>query len=257
MRRSVESSRSTGLVRLNKFLASAGVASRRKADELILSERVKINGEPVATLGVKIDPAVHKVFVDGKQVALLDERVYIIFNKPKDCITTARDERGRTTVMDYVRVKQRVFPIGRLDRDTTGVLLLTNDGELANGLMHPKHKINKAYKVTLDKALRPEDADRLVKGVRLADGMTAPAEVHYVSPGKNKVIGIAIHEGRNRQVHRMFESLGYAVEKLDRVAYGDLSYEGLKRGEWRYLTKSEVRNLKEKMMMENPLEAEL
>jgi 23S rRNA pseudouridine2605 synthase len=233
------------LIRLNKFLASAGIASRRKADEMIEQGRVRVNGKVVTSLGVKIDPTRDKVFVDHKQVTVLDEPVYIVFNKPKDAITTASDEHGRTTVMDYVRVKQRVFPIGRLDRNTTGVLLLTNDGEFANRLMHPKREIEKAYQVTLDRPLAPEDAEKLAKGVRLSDGMTAPAEVHAIPGSRNRVVGIVIHEGRNRPVHRMFEALGYEIEKLDRVGYAEITYEGLPRGRWRYLTRGEVRKMKE------------
>ncbi|MBI1807576.1 MAG: rRNA pseudouridine synthase [Ignavibacteria bacterium] len=233
------------LVRLNKFLSTAGIASRRKADELIEEGRIKVNGKVVTSLGTKIDPARDKVFFNEKQVVLLDEPVYIVFNKPKDCITTMSDERGRATVMDYLRLKQRIFPIGRLDRNTTGVLLLTNDGDFANCLMHPKNEVKKAYKVGLDKPLTSSHAEQLANGIRLSDGKTEPAEVYSIPGGKNKLIGIVIHEGKNRQVHRMFEALGYQVEKLDRVAYADITYEGLKRGGWRYLTKGEVRRLKE------------
>ena len=235
----------SGSVRLNKFLSTAGIASRRKADEMIEEGRVKINGKVVTSLGVKIDPSRDQVFVNEKQVAVLDEPVYIVFNKPKDCITTASDERGRTTVMDYVQVRERIYPVGRLDRNTTGVLLLTNDGTFANALMHPKHEVNKAYKVTLDKPLTAEHVDKLRHGIRLSDGMTEPAEVHVIPRERNKVIGIVIHEGKNRQVHRMFEALGYLVDKLDRVAYADITYDGLPRGKFRYLTKSEIRRLKD------------
>jgi len=231
-------------IRINKFIAEAGVCSRRKADELIAQGMVKVNGQVVTELGLKINPSRDKVFVNDRQAVNLDRLVYIIFNKPKDCITTASDERGRMTVMDYVKVRERIFPIGRLDRNTTGVLLLTNDGELANRLMHPRHEIKKAYKATLDKAFSTEDAHKMEQGIRLYDGKTAPAEVYTVTGGKNKIIGVIIHEGKNRQVHRMFEALGFEVEKLDRVAYADLSYEGLARGGWRYLSKGELRNLK-------------
>ncbi len=230
-------------IRLNKFLANAGIASRRKADVMIQEGKVRINGKIVTDLGVKINPSRDKIFVNDKQVALVDESVYIVFNKPKDCITTSSDERGRTTVMDYIRIKERVYPIGRLDRNTTGVLLLTNDGEFTNRLMHPKFEVKKAYKVTLDKPLTRDDAQKLTSGVRLSDGMTKPAEVYFVPQGKNKIIGIIIHEGRNRQVHRMFETLGYEIHKLDRIAYGDITYEGLPRGRWRYLTKGEIKTL--------------
>jgi pseudouridine synthase len=232
-------------VRLNKFLATAGIASRRKADEMIQEGKVRVNGTVVTGLGVKVNPATDKVFVNEKQVALLDDKVYIVFNKPNDCITTARDERGRTTVMDFVKVRERIFPVGRLDRKTTGVLLLTNDGEFANSLMHPSHGVTKAYRVTLDKALTSQHAEKLAGGIRLSDGKTKPAEVLSIQGGKNKVIGIVIHEGKNRQIHRMFEAVGYKVVKLDRVAYADITYEGIKRGSWRNLTKGEIAKLKE------------
>jgi len=233
----------SSLIRLNKYLANSGIASRRKADVMIQEGRVRVNGKIVTDLGVKIDPSRDKIFVNDKQVALLDESVYIVFNKPKDCISTSSDERGRTTVMDYIRIKERVYPIGRLDRNTTGILLLTNDGEFANRLMHPKFEVKKAYKVTLDKPLTRDDAGKLSNGIRLSDGMTEPAEVNLIPGGKNKVVGIVIHEGRNRQVHRMFEALGYEIHKLDRVAYGDITYEGLPRGRWRYLTTGEIKTL--------------
>ena len=235
---------STGTqVRLNKFLSTAGIASRRRADEMIQEGLVRVNGKVVTSLGVKIDPARDQVFVNEKQVVLLDEPVYIVFNKPNDSITTARDERGRTTVMDYIQVKERIFPIGRLDRKTTGVLLFTNDGEFANRLMHPSHEVKKAYQATLDKPLTPEHAMRLAQGIRLSDGVTKPAEIFAVPGMKNKTVGIVIHEGRNRQLHRMFEALGYTIEKLDRVAYAGISYEGIPRGSWRYLTKVEINTL--------------
>lgn len=232
------------LIRLNKFLATAGIASRRKADEMIQEGQVRVNDKIMTDLGVKIDPARDKVFVHEKQVSMLHEPVYIVLNKPKDCIITARDERGRTTVMDYVKIKERVFPIGRLDRNTTGVLLLTNDGEFANSMMHPKFGVKKAYKVTLDKPLLTRDASSLASGIRLSDGKTAPADLYPLPGGKNKVVGVVIHEGKNRQLHRMFEALHYKVEKLDRVAYAEITYEGLPRGRWRYLTHKEVRSLR-------------
>lgn len=236
----------TAQIRLNRFIAMAGVTSRRKADELIEAGKVAVNGKPVVDLGTKINPALDKVFVDGKQVVILDDPVYIVLNKPKDCITTVSDEKGRATVLDLVKVRERIFPIGRLDRETTGVLLLTNDGEFANGLMHPRNEIEKAYEATLDKILEPEDQKKLTAGIRLSDGVTAPAEIHVMGKGKNQAIGIVIREGRNRQIHRMFEALGYEVKKLDRVGYGDLTYEGLPRGAWRYLTAHELRKLREK-----------
>lgn len=231
-------------IRLNKYIADCGVASRRKADELILNGRVALNGKVCIMLGTKINPLKDKVFVDGKEVVPLDKPIYIVLNKPKDCITTTKDERGRTTVLDYVRLKQRIFPVGRLDRDTTGVLILTNDGEFANMLMHPKYEIEKSYKVTLQEQIKFEDLQKLAKGIKLSDGITQPAEVFLIPGSRNKEVGIVLHEGRNRQVRRMFETLGYEIKKLDRVAYGHITTEGLKRGEWRYLTKKEIDQFK-------------
>lgn len=240
----IDKSKHSKLIRLNKYIADCGIASRRKADQLIMDGKVEVNGRVCITLGTTIDPNEDKIFVNGKQVLPLDNKIYILFNKPKDCITTTSDEKGRRTILDYIRIKKRVYPIGRLDRDTTGVLLLTNDGEFANILMHPKYEIKKSYKVQIDKPITPEDAKRLSDGIKLSDGVTSPAEV-YIIPGKrNKEIGIIIHEGKNKQVRRMFEALGYVVKKLDRVAYGEITYEGLRRGEWRYLNKKEIESLK-------------
>jgi 23S rRNA pseudouridine2605 synthase len=232
------------LVRVNKFLSTAGFCSRRKADELIEAGKVKINGKIVMNLGVKIDPRTDEVYINERQVVNLDRLVYVVFNKPKDCITTTSDEFGRATVMDYINIRERIYPIGRLDRNTTGVLLLTNDGEFANALMHPKREVNKAYKVTLDKSLETEHVEKLQKGIRLSDGKTAPAEITILSKGFQRTeVGVVIHEGKNRQIHRMFEALGYVVKKLDRVAYAGITAEGLRRGGWRYLTKGELKTL--------------
>jgi 23S rRNA pseudouridine2605 synthase len=239
-------------IRLNKFLSIAGVSSRRKADQLLLDGSITVNGVVVTDLGHKIDPEQDVVFVNGKQAAVVRGHVYILFNKPKDAITTTSDERGRTTVMQYLQVRERVFPIGRLDRNTTGVLLFTNDGDLANRLMHPKHEIEKAYKATLDKPLEREHAAKLKEGIRLSEGKTGPAEIHYIPTGKKKVIGIVIREGKNRQVHRMFEALGYTVNQLDRVAYAGLTYEGVPRGRWRYLSKTELRGIKSQAGLADP-----
>jgi 23S rRNA pseudouridine2605 synthase len=232
------------IIRLNKFLSLAGITSRRNADELISNGKIIVNKNRVTELGTKINPGIDKVFYNGKQVVILDKPVYIVLNKPKDCITTLDDERSRTTIMDYVKTNQRVFPVGRLDRNTTGVLLLTNDGELANALMHPKHEIKKTYHVEIDKPLSVEHEKELKRGVKLEDGMTSKSEVFILPKGKRKVIGISIHEGKNRQVRRMFESFGYEIEKLERVAYDYITCEGLKRGEWRYLTEKEIATLK-------------
>lgn len=211
---------------------------------MIQNGKVTVDGRVVTDLGRKINPGRSKVFVDGKQVAVVHDFVYLALNKPKDTITTVSDERGRTTVMSMVRTKQRVFPIGRLDRNTTGVLLLTNDGEFANRLMHPKYRIPKAYQVTCDRPVNRDDMERLRRGIKLDDGPTSPAEVHSLPGSKGKEIGIVIQEGRNRQVRRMFEALSYEVLKLDRVAYGPVTKHGLPRGATRPLTNAEIRALR-------------
>lgn len=230
-------------IRLNRFLSMAGAASRRKADTYITEGRVTVNGRVVLDLGTKINPASDTIFLDGKQVLVLDEKVYILLNKPKDCITTLSDEKGRNTVMDYVRTSARVFPVGRLDRNTTGVLILTNDGDFAQALMHPKNELKKSYLVTADRPVTDAVIRKLASGVRLDGGMTRRAEVALIPGGKSRVVGITIHEGRNRQIHRMFQSVGYLVDKLERVAYGGITTEGLSRGEWRYLTTREIETL--------------
>lgn len=232
------------LIRLNKYLAMCGVASRRKADELIQQGRVEVNGKVVTQLGLKINPQKDKVTVDGKLVKPEEKLVYIVINKPKDCITTVRDEKGRRTVLDLVKVKQRIFPVGRLDRNTTGVLLLTNDGELAYRLMHPKYKVEKAYKVEIDKPIKPEDIEKLKSGIMLDGRKTEACDVYILPNSDRKEIGITIHEGRYRQIRRMFERLGYKVRKLHRVSFGGITVSGMKRGEWRYLTESEIKRLK-------------
>ncbi len=230
-------------VRLNRYLSMAGVTSRRKADELIAAGRVTVNGRAVLDLGTKVNPSRDAIFLDGKQIVALDPKIYILLNKPKDTITTLSDERGRRSVRDYVGIDRRFFPVGRLDRNTTGVLILTNDGDFANALMHPRNNVKKTYIVTADRALLPVDLRKLATGIRLSDGRTAPAEVGIVPGTKNCVVGITIHEGRNRQVRRMFEAVGYEVRKLDRVEYGPVTCDGLPRGKWRHLHPAEVRAL--------------
>jgi 23S rRNA pseudouridine2605 synthase len=233
-----------GVVRINRYLSMCGIASRRKAEELVLQGKVEVNHHVVTDLATKVRPGIDRVYVEGRQAARVHDYVYLVMNKPKDTITTLSDERGRTTVMSLIRSKQRVFPIGRLDRNTTGVLLFTDDGEFANRLMHPKFEVPKSYQVTLEKALAPDHREQLRKGVLLEDGLTAPAEVFVLPHGRAKEIGIVIHEGRNREVRRMFEHLGYTVAKLDRVAYGPVTKEGLARGATRSLTRSEIRTLR-------------
>ena len=212
---------------------------------MVLDGKVEINRKVVRDLGVKINPQRDKVFVGGRQVVQVHDFVYLAMNKPKDTITTLSDEKGRTTVVKLLHTKHRVFPIGRLDRNTTGILLFTNDGEFANRLMHPKFEVPKSYLVTCEEAVKPEHIEQLRKGLHLEDGITSPAEVYIMPHSKGKEIGITIHEGRNRQVRRMFEKLGYEVTKLDRVAYGPVTKEGLPRSATRSLTRQEVRALKQ------------
>ncbi len=232
-------------MRLNRFLSVCGVASRRSADEMISKGRVTVNDLVVTSLGLRIDPQRDRVFVDGQQVTLVHEMQYLVLNKPKDTITTLKDERGRNTVMDLIQVRQRVYPVGRLDRKTTGVLLLTNDGDFANRLMHPRFHVPKSYRVRCAAAVSREDLVKLRTGIQLTDGVTEPAKVVSLPGGKGKEIGITIIEGRNRQVRRMFEALGHEVKGLDRVAYGPVTYEGLARGAFRKLRPNEIRKLEE------------
>ena len=231
-------------VRINRYLSMCGVSSRRKAEDLVGEGRVTVNGRTIADLATRVVPGKDRVKVDGREVALVYDFLYLVLNKPKDTITTASDERGRRTVIELVRSKQRVYPIGRLDRNTTGVLLLTNDGEFAHLMMHPRREVPKAYHVTLDTAVAREHLREIARGIPLDDGVTAPAEVIQIPASKGKEVGITIHEGRNRQVRRMFEHFGYSVEKLDRVAYGPVTKEGLARGASRRLTVSELRQLR-------------
>jgi 23S rRNA pseudouridine2605 synthase len=233
-------------IRLNRFLALAGIASRRKSEEIIKSGAVKINGKTVKELSTKVMPA-DRVTFNGNIVNIKEKRIYIVLHKPNDYITTVKDEKDRKTVLDIVKIRERIFPIGRLDRKTTGVLLLTNDGEMANRLMHPKYIIEKEYKATLNKSVKREDLLKLFKGISLDDGMALASEV-YTGTTKSEVF-ITVHEGRNHLVRRMFEKLGFDVLKLERVRYGNITTNGLKRGEWRNLKSSEVLGLKELVKM--------
>lgn len=235
------------VVRLNKFLSLAGLTSRRKADELISSGAVKVNGKVVTELGSKVQPGKDTVVVRGREVYLEPKLLYIVFNKPKDCITTVSDEKGRTTVMDYIKIRKRVYPVGRLDRNTTGVLLLTNDGEFANGLMHPSSEIERAYKVALAQPLSDESLRAARAGVRLGDGIASVKQIELV-PGENRLKAlIVLAEGRNREVRRIFETLGNDVKSLDRISYGGVTYRGIPRGSWRFLTAQEVKLLQHKI----------
>jgi 23S rRNA pseudouridine2605 synthase len=231
-------------IRINRYLSMCGVASRRKADEMVNLGKVSVNGLVIRDLGHQVSPEHDKVVVGGMQVVRTHDFTYLVMNKPKDTITTLSDERGRPTVMGLVKTRRRVYPVGRLDRNTTGVLLLTDDGDFANRLMHPRLEIPKSYLVGCSETVRREDLQRLAHGVKLEDGPTAPASVEVIAGTKGRDVGITIHEGRNRQVRRMFEGLGYEVKKLDRVAYGPVTTEGLPRGATRPLTHAELRRLR-------------
>ncbi|GMK37902.1 hypothetical protein PCCS19_09560 [Paenibacillus sp. CCS19] len=235
------------LERLQKILAQAGIASRRKCEELILTGQVEVNGVQVTTLGAKADPNEDVITVNGKPIET-EAKLYIMLNKPKGVITSASDPQGRKVVSDFLSgIKQRVYPIGRLDYDTEGLLLLTNDGEFANLLTHPKHHVPKTYLASVDGVPHGEKLDQLRKGVELEDGMTAPAEVEYqdIHPeNKESTIRITIYEGRNRQVRRMFDAVGHPVTRLKRVKFGELGLQNLKRGGWRPLTPKEVAELR-------------
>jgi len=231
-------------VRLNRYIAQAGVTSRRKADELIACGKVKVNGAVVTELGTKIEPSDH-VEVEG-QVVRQQAFEYVLLNKPKDTITTVDDERGRRIVMDLLDDQARergVVPVGRLDRDTTGALLLTNDGDLTHRLMHPSYAVEKLYLVRATAPVKPHDLDRLRLGVMLDDGEARADRAAYVGDDPREV-GLALHEGRNRQVRRMMEALGYEVAALDRVEYAGLNLTKLRRGEWRRLRPNEINRLR-------------
>lgn len=232
-----------GLVRLNKYIANAGICSRREADKLIEAGVVKVNGQIVTTLGYKVSPT-DVVDVEGQKIKN-ERKVYILLNKPKDYLTTTKDPQNRKTIMELVKdaCKERIFPVGRLDRQTTGLLLLTNDGELADKLMHPKSNIPKLYHVTLNKNFSGADFEKLSNGIELEDGFIQPDALSYVM-GKKNELGIQIHSGRNRIVRRIFEHLGYDVIKLDRVMYAGLTKKNLPRGKWRFLTQQEINYLK-------------
>ncbi len=231
-------------IRLNKFMANAGICSRREADEFIQQGLVKVNGQVVTELGTKISHA-DTVEYDEK-VVTLENKCYILLNKPKDCVTTSDDPNGRLTVLDLVKgaCEERIYPVGRLDRNTTGVLLLTNDGDLASKLTHPKYVKKKIYHVWTDKDISEDDMQRIADGIELDDGPIHADAISYATETDKNQAGIEIHSGRNRIVRRIFESLGYHVTKLDRVYFAGLTKKNLPRGRWRYLTQEEVNYLK-------------
>jgi 23S rRNA pseudouridine2605 synthase len=230
--------------RLNKVIADAGVASRRAADGLIAEGRVRVNGRVVTELGMRVTPN-DQIAVDGKIIGLPERHVYLLMNKPKDTITTTSDERGRRTVLDLIDQPQRLYPVGRLDRNTTGALLLTNDGDLAHRLMHPRFGIERYYEVELDRPIAFADAKAIARGnVDLGNGdVTGQCEI-FVDDRDRRQVTIMLREGKNREVRRLFEAFEYNVEKLNRRAYAGLTTRGLARGEWRHLERNEVAALR-------------
>jgi len=243
--RKEKDSKDSGLIRLNRYIANAGICSRRKADELIEAGVVSVNGEVVSELGHKIDPIKDEIRYNG-ELLKREKMVYVLLNKPKDYITTTEDPQERRTVMHLVEKasRERIYPIGRLDRNTTGLLLMTNDGDLADKLSHPRSNITKLYQVELNKSLVQGDLNKIQFGLELEDGLIKPDSVSYVQGGSKREVGIQIHSGKNRVVRRIFEHLGYEVVKLDRVVYAGLTKKDLTRGRWRYLDEKEVIMLK-------------
>ena len=231
-------------LRLNKYLANAGVCSRREADEYIQKGAVKVNGEVVTELGTKVLRSDVVLFND--QPVTLEKKVYVLLNKPKDYVTTSDDPQNRKTVMDLVKgaCPERIYPVGRLDRNTTGVLLLTNDGDLASKLTHPKFLKKKVYHVYLDKPVSANDLQKISDGIELEDGEVKADAIDYPDPEDQRQVGIEIHSGKNRIVRRIFESLGYRVVKLDRVQFAGLTKKNVRRGDWRFLTEKEVEMLR-------------
>jgi pseudouridine synthase len=232
-------------MRLNRFIASSGVTSRRKADELIVMGKVRVNGKVVKELGVQVRPYQDQIVVDGATVSLRERHLYILLNKPKDYITTVKDEKDRKTVMDLVHSHERLYPVGRLDRNTTGVLLLTNDGDLTEKLTHPRYEIPRVYHVYLDKPLARADAERIASGgVNIGRGNVTSAVELDLSTRDQRDVMITLREGKYHEVRRLFETHGYEVQKLDRVSFAGITHAGMKRGESRPLTQREVKALK-------------
>ncbi len=239
-------------VRLNKYIANSGVCSRREADELIRSGSVKVNGKTITELGTRVDIS-DSISYDGKSLKG-ERKVYVLLNKPKDTVTTVKDTHGRKTVMDIVSgcCRERIYPVGRLDRNTTGLLLLTNDGELAEALSHPSYNKKKIYHIHLERDLEKEDMEKLNDGFELEDGFIKPDRIEYVEGADLRQVGIEIHSGRNRVVRRMFEHIDHKVLRLDRVYFAGLTKKGLSKGRWRHLSQNEVYMLKMSIPRKKP-----
>ena len=233
--------------RLQKLISRAGIASRREAEKIILAGRVTVDGKVTTELGAKADPAQNKIRVDGKILNFDAEKIYLLLNKPRGYVSTAKDERGRPTVLDLVKeIPARVYPVGRLDLNSEGLLLLTNDGELTNALIHPSFKVT--YRVKVTGAVTEENLDKLRAGIELEDGLTAPAEISRLSAD---TVEITIHEGRNRQVRRMFAAVGCDVKRLRRIKFAGLTLEGVGVGKFRRLTAAEIDALKKNIPQNN------
>ena len=226
--------------RLQKIIARAGLTSRRNAEKLIAEGKVTVDGK-IATIGTCADSQKNKICVDGKILTFDAEKIYILLNKPRGYVCTAKDERGRKTVIDLIGISERIYPVGRLDLNSEGLLLLTNDGELMNALIHPKFKIEKTYRAKISGNITEENIDKLRAGIELEDGLTAPAEIFLL---EKDLVEITIHEGRNRQIRRMFAAIGCDVKRLKRVKFAGLTMEGVKVGKFRPLTDAEIINLK-------------
>lgn len=241
-----ERTATTGEMRLNRFVANAGVCSRREADKYIAAGLVTVNGKPVTEMGVKVKMS-DDVRFDGRRLDA-EKKVYVLLNKPKDFVTTTSDPHAERTVMELIEnaCDERIYPVGRLDRSTTGVLLFTNDGEMADRLTHPSHNIKKIYQVSLDKPVTKNDLLQIADGVELEDGLIAADAISFIDPADKTEIGLEIHSGKNRVVRRIFEHLGYKVKKLDRVFFAGLTKKNLPRGRWRMLSQKEVQFLKMK-----------
>jgi len=233
----------TSSMPLNKFIAHCGVCSRRDAAEFVKLGKVKVNNETITEPGHKVSTK-DEIKVNGKKISLTKNLVYILLNKPKDYITTTDDPHKRKTVLDLIKLKERIYPVGRLDRNTSGVLLLTNDGELSQKLTHPSHEVKKVYHVTLNRPLDKKDFDRVLKGIDLEDGSASVDVLAYADAKDKTQLGVEIHSGRNRIVRRIFEHLGYDVKNLDRVMFAGLTKKNVERGKWRFLSEKEVRDLK-------------
>ena len=235
-----------GWMRLQKFIAHSGITSRRKAEELIKQGRVKVNNKIITEMGLEINPSLDRVYIDNEQISYENSLVYVMLNKPEGYVTTLSDEHGRPTVIDLIDdIPQRIYPVGRLDYDSSGLLILTNDGSLTYQLTHPKHEVVKTYIVTVKGIPEEKKLSRLRAGVDIGDYITAPASVEVIKKDRQYCcLAVKIHEGKNRQVRKMFDAVGHPVQRLKRIAVGEIKLDKLPRGKWRYLTEEEIGYLK-------------